>query len=299
MTPSHSARAIARLAARQHGYVTTAQLTAAGLTRHQIATRVRHGWLIRRHVGVYAVGHVPRTLHARLVAAVLALGVDATASHRAGGAVWEVVRGPVPVEVIVPTHAGVRSRDGIVVHRIPLRDDERTVRDGVPVTSLVRTVLDLAAVQRVRQVEWTFEEAQVRHHLHPEVLAAAAVSRRGCRGTAHVWTVLDGAVDPAGVASRLELRFLRLCAAHGIERPEVNVEQGVWTPDFHWPRAGVIVETDGGEFHRTVAARRRDARKDRALSAGGTSIMRLDWADVVDDPAATAARVRRLLAAPR
>ena len=91
--------------------------------------------------------------------------------------------------------------------------------------------------------------------------------------------------------SVLELRSLRLCAASGIARPHVNVRIGAWTPDFLWPESGLAVETDGFEFHRTAAARRRDAIKDEFLRGIGLTVLRLSWADVTERPAQTAARI--------
>ena len=107
--------------------------------------------------------------------------------------------------------------------------------------------------------------------------------------------MLDGAVDPAGVRSILELRFLRLCAAHGIARPLVNERLGKWRPDFLWPDSGVAVETDGARFHRTAAKRARDAQKDAVLASLGLVVLRLTWADVTESPGRTADRVRALL----
>ena len=89
----------------------------------------------------------------------------------------------------------------------------------------------------------------------------------------------------------LELRFLRMCAAHGIPRPQVNVRIGEWTPDFYWPEWGLIVETDSVAFHSTAAASARDARKDEAMRALGLTCVRLTWAEVVEPPAETARRI--------
>ena len=117
------------------------------------------------------------------------------------------------------------------------------------------------------------------------------ISRPRQRGNGKLRLVLQGAVDPAAVRSVLELRFLRLCDAHGIPRPHVNVRMGEWTPDFYWPDWGLIVETDGVAFHRTAAARQRDARKDEAMGARGLIVLRLTWADVTERAAETARRI--------
>ena len=288
-------RAVSRLATTQHGNVTTHQLRGIGVTRRMQDRLVAAGWLIPRHRAVLAVGHVPHTRESRWMAAVLALGDGAVLSHRAAGGHWDILRGAVPTEVTIPQSWGCRHRDGLVVHRMPLPPAHVTTRDGIPVTSLLRTLLDLAMVLPRRRLADAFEQAQVIHHLPPEPLAAEVLCRRGYRGNARLRTILAGAVEPAEVRSILELRFLRMCSAHGIPRPLVNHPYGIWTLDFFWPEAGLVVETDGHAFHRTAAARRRDARKDRELRQLGLLVERLTWADVVEAPEVTAARLHRSL----
>jgi very-short-patch-repair endonuclease len=99
---------------------------------------------------------------------------------------------------------------------------------------------------------------------------------------------LAGAVDPKDVFSVLELRFLRMCAAHGLPRPQVNTRIDEWTPDFFWPEWGLVVETDSVAFHSTASEKQRDALKDEALRARGLVVLRLMWAEVVGRPAETA-----------
>lgn len=292
MRGSDDTRRVAKLARRQHGNVTFAQLRAADLSARTIELRVEQGWLIRRHTGVFAVGHVPSTRESRWSAAVLALGEGAALSYFASGAHWRIVNGAVQTHVTVPTIAGHRDRDGIVVHRQPLPEAHCATHKGIRCTNLLRTLLDLAAVLPLHGLGTCFEEAQVIHKLRPEILAAEVLSRRGHRGSGKLKVILANAVDPAGVRSILELRFLRMCAAHGIPRPLVNEKIDGWIPDFLWPEAMLIVETDGVDFHRTAAKRRRDAVKAAYFEALGFTIIRLRWADVVERPFETAARIQ-------
>jgi very-short-patch-repair endonuclease len=286
-------RRLAGLAARQHGNVTRGQLRELGLTRREIDTRCEAGWLIPRHTRVFALGYVPVERESAWHAGVLALGNGAVLSHTAAAALWGLVRGGGVTEVTVPTTAGHCKRDGILVHRQQLPEQHVTTHRGIPVTTPIRTLLDLAAVASVSVLFRAFEQAQVRLHMPPAPLAAEVIARPRRRGNAKVRRVLAGSVDPAAVRSVLELRFLRMCAARGIARPRVNVRIGEWTPDFLWPEWRLVVETDGYEFHRTAAARRRDARKDEAMRGLGLTVVRLTWADVVGRPAATAQRIRR------
>lgn len=295
MTASGSARAVARLGARQHGHVTTRQLQALGWQRWTIATKIDQGLLIPRHRGVYAVGHSPRTREARWMAAVLSAGSHGVLSHRAAAALWGIVDGAVVTDITVPPRAGHRVRLSATVHRSAIPPEHITRRDGIPVTTLVRTLLDLASVYRLPRLARAFENAQVRHGMPPEPLAAEVISRRGYRGNARLRTILAGAVDPESVRSILELRFLRLCSAHDIDRPLVNHELGRWTVDFLWPKRRLVVETDGVRFHRTAAQRTRDRERDEGLCAEGFRVLRLQWADVVERPAATATGIRAAL----
>ena len=161
---------------------------------------------------------------------------------------------------------------------------------GIRCTTTCRTILDVAA-SAPRLLADCFEEAQVRHRLTPDELAVALVLRRGYRGTARMRRLLDGAVDPGKVQSRLELRFLKLCNAYGLPRPQTQVHLGRWPVDFYFPDGRVAVETDGLRFHASAAKRRRDVRKGRDIEAGGDLLVRLVWADVVEDAPAAAARV--------
>jgi hypothetical protein len=227
-------RAVAALATRQNGNVTHRQLVAAGLSRDEIAQRRDVGWLFRRHTGVFAVGHVPAGRESGWHAGVLALGDGAVLSHTSAAALWGMVGGTAVTEVIVPTQAGHPKRDGIVVHRQPLAEADATTHRGVPVTTPIRTLLDLAAVASLGMLSRAFEQAQVRLHVPPAPLAAEVISRRGQRGNGK----------------------------------------------------------DGVAFHRTAAARRRDAEKDAAMRALGVTVLRLTWAEVTERPAETVRRIR-------
>jgi very-short-patch-repair endonuclease len=291
MRPRDDIRVLAGLASRQNGNITHPQLLDAGLSAEQIKRLRRAGWLIPRHTGVYAVGYVPAARESAWHAAVLALGRGAVLSYASAAALWGMVRATAIIEVTVPTTAGHVKRDGIVVHRQRLPAEHVTARNGIPVTTPIRTLLDYAAVAPLNAVFRAFEQAQVHLHIPPAPIAAEVIARPRARGNGKLRRVLAGAVDPADVLSVLELRFLRMCAAHGLPRPQVNVRMGEWMPDFYWPEWGLVVETDSVAFHGTAGARERDARKDAALRALGLDVLRLTWADVVEQPAGTARRI--------
>jgi very-short-patch-repair endonuclease len=291
MRPRDDIRALAGLASRQNGNVTHHQLLDAGLSSEQIKRLRRAGWLIPRHTGVYAVGYVPDARESAWHAAVLALGAGAVLSYASAIALWGMGRATAIIEVTVPTTAGHVKRDGIVVHRQRLPPEHVTVYRGIPVTTPIRTLLDYAAVAPLNALFRAFEQAQVHLHIPPAPIAAEVIARPRARGNGKLRRVLTGAVDPKDVRSVLEIRFLRMCAAHGIPRPKVNVRMGEWTPDFYWPEWGLIVETDSVAFHSTAWEQQRDALKDDAMRALGLDVLRLRWAEVVGRPAETARRI--------
>jgi hypothetical protein len=291
MRPRDDIRALAGLASRQNGNVTHPQLLDAGLSSEQIKRLRRAGWLIPRHTGVYAVGYVPDARESTWHAAVLALGAGAVLSYASAAALWGMARATAIIEVTVPTTAGHVKRDGIVVHRQRLPPEHVTTHRGIPVTTPIRTLLDYAAVAPLNALFRAFEQAQVHLHIPPAPIAAEVIARPRARGNGKLRKVLEGAVDPKDVRSVLEIRFLRMCAAHGIPRPQVNVRMGEWTPDFYWPEWGLIVETDSVAFHSTAWEQQRDAEKDMAMRALGFNVLRLMWAEVVGQPAETGRRI--------
>jgi len=151
--------AIARVAERQYGVVARAQLIALGLGPDAIDHRLHRKRLHPLYRAVYAVGQRQLRREARWMAAVLAYGPGTILSHRAGGAHWQIVRAAGTCEVTIATPR--RSRPGVTVHRAALPADEITVHEGVPITTVPRTLFDLAAVLPQRQLERAINEAEV------------------------------------------------------------------------------------------------------------------------------------------
>ena len=133
------------LAGRQHGIVKGRRVREAGLSRRQIERRVEAGWLVPKYQGVYAVGHTALTDKSHLIAAVYACGEEALASPRAAGKLWGILRGSQPIEVTAPR--GFKPKKGFVLHRSRLiHEEDRALIHNIPVTSLARTLVDLADV---------------------------------------------------------------------------------------------------------------------------------------------------------
>jgi hypothetical protein len=235
------------------------------------------------------------------MAAVLAAGPGAALSHRSAAASWDLrssSRGP--VDVTAPRQ---RVRPGIQVRRAALAPDEITTRDGIPITTVARTLLDLAAVLPPSQLERAVERAEALGLADTVPLAALLERHGGRRGTAALREVLQGGVQPVLTREELEARFLTFLDAHDLPRPAVNEDlhlAGRWIqPDFLWREQRLIVELDGHETHRTRAAFERDRERDRILQAAGWRVVRITWRQLHEDPDAIAADLLRLLVAPR
>jgi very-short-patch-repair endonuclease len=267
---------LARIAALQHGVVSLRQLEAAGLSRHAVAKRAQKGRLHRVHQGIYAVGHIAPNLHGRWMAAVLACGEGAVLSHGSAAALWKLLR-PIdgPVHVSIPTPHGRRSRKGIRLYRrVSLAPSAGrrlvTRRDGIPVTTVPRTIEDL------------------RGSLPPRLV------RRAIRQAEFMGLRLDG-IETNRTRSDLEELFLRLCEKHGLPRPEVNVKAGEWEVDFLWRDRRLVVEIDSFTYHRGSVAFQDDHARDLDLRCLGLAIHRFTEEQLEKEPGRVVADVARAL----
>jgi predicted transcriptional regulator of viral defense system len=155
---------IAALADAQYGIVSRAQLVYAGLTRNEIDHRVAMQRLRLMHRGVYAVGHRRLTVQGRWMAAVLACGKGTVLSHESAAALRELRRvGSGAIHVTVPGVTGRKRRTGIRLHRsTTLTARDVTVHEGIPVTTVARTIIDLARVLPTDALEKVVDRADQR-----------------------------------------------------------------------------------------------------------------------------------------
>jgi very-short-patch-repair endonuclease len=229
--------------------------------------------------------------------AVLALGPQAVLSHGPAGAHWEIVRWSGGSEVTTP-RAGVRSRRGIRVHEALLPPDEITVHHGIPVTTVPRTLFDLAAVLPERQLERALNEAEVLRRWDELSLDRLLQRYPRRKGTRAIGAVLHKRRESATVTrSELEERFLALIDRVGLPRPEINVPIEGFEVDAVWRGARVVAELDGRSTHATVEAFERDRERDRLLQVAGWRPIRVTARQLASDPAALVADFRELLAA--
>ncbi len=290
--------AIAQLAAKQHGVVSFGQLRSAGLSVGAINARVRAGRLHRLHRGVFAVGHTNLSHDGRCMAALLSLGSGTALSHVTAAARWAVrPSASASIHVTVPTEGGRLKRLGIVIHRsTTLRPEDVVDLDGLPVTSVARTLLDLAGGLAAGPLERAVERS-----LHLRLFDLAAVrsvlaANRTRRGAATLARIVDTIHDePAVTRSKLEGRMRDLCDAHGIPRPEVNVLVEGLEVDFFWRPQKLIVETDGHETHGTRTAFEHDRARDARLTARGYRVVRSTHRQLLHDPGFVAATLVALI----
>ena len=284
------------MAEQQWGVVARRQLSALGVSRHTADHWLRAGRLHRVHQGVYALGHTALRPEGHRLAAVLACGPGAVLSHRTAAAHWGLLRtDQTRIDVTAPR--GRHGAPGIRLHRSRSLDAQDTTHhQGIPTTSVSRTLLDLAATARPSELERALAQSErlrlYDHHATTDVIARA----NGHRGT----QVLAQATSrkPKWTQNEWEAEFLNLIRQAGLPEPETNdalhvPDHGLCEPDFHWPQHHVIVETDGFETHGTRQAFRNDRAKDAALTAAGHSILRFTRDD---EPALALKRLRAVLA---
>ena len=289
-------RSLATLATCQHGVVTRRQLRALGFGDRAIDERLASRRLTPLHRGVFSVGHGALGVAGVRLGAVLALGPTAVLSHRSAAALWEVrPTASTRVEVTVPGRAR-RRRDGLVIHltRV-LPEAHRTVRDGTPVTTVARTLVDLADVLATGGLRRAIERAERQELLDMAALHDVIERCQGRRGLRRLVPLLAGYEPAPPVRSELERLFLELCEAHELPRPLVNAVVAGYEVDASWPQARVAVELDGDAYHRTKADRRRDRARDLALSLAGYVVLRFDFWQVSGQGDAVAAAVRAAL----
>jgi very-short-patch-repair endonuclease len=271
--------AIGELASRHYGVVSLAQLLELGLSRAAVEARLKRKRMVALHRGVYAVGHTALTIESHFIAAVYACGPGALLSYRCAGAVPGLLRwSPQTIDVTV---AGERkARKGITVHRSrALGEADRTVVDGIPTTSVARTIVDLADVLTEERLAKLIGRAEVLRVFDLRALERAWVAGR--RGEHRLGRVLAAyQPEPHLLRSKAERRLKQLCAQHHLPQPQFNVQVAGYEVDVYWPDAGFVVEFDGARTHQTIHAFHDDRRRDRALATQGIQVARVTWPDL-------------------
>jgi very-short-patch-repair endonuclease len=289
-------RKIAELGDRQHRVVAIRQLVALGFGRGAIEHRLSSGYLHTLYRGVYAVGCATVSRRGAIMAAALACGENAIASHHAAALVWGL---RLSDRSVIDVTAG-RSRHGqpgIKLHRVRVLHPEDCGRvDGIPVTSVPRTILDLAEVLQPHQLANVVTEAEARRVFDLRAVERLMARSSGRRGMRPLRLLLDSYAEPPVTRSVLERVLLRVCADAGILRPQTNVIVAGHRVDALWPEQRLVAEIDSRTHHMTLAAFEEDRKRDADLMLAGYRVLRITWRRLRVEPAAVADTLRRLLA---
>jgi very-short-patch-repair endonuclease len=285
-------RELARIAYAAHGVVTRRELLRAGITAAEIKQRLRAGALLREHPGVYRVGHRAPSIEARYLAAVLACGDGALLSGLAAGHLLGLVKGSAPPpEVTTPTErrvAGVATRRSRRLH-----PSDATTSRRIPVTTVARTLVDLAAVLGSGDLARACHEAGVLHGTTPAAVERVLIRRPNSAGAAKLRAIMRG--DVRVTLSRLERRFLDRLGAARLPFPDTNRAAGGRRVDCRWPDHRLTVELDGYRYHHSRHAWEQDRQREREARARGDEFRRYTYGDVFERPRLMLAELRELL----
>jgi very-short-patch-repair endonuclease len=287
-------RNLGRIARAQHSLIARHQALRAGVTDDMLQEWVKAGRLERVHAGVYRMAGSVIDWQQQVLAAVLAC--DGVASHRSAARIWGL-HDYDDVEITVPRNRRGIARD-VVVHRSgDLGARHVTRREGIPVTTPMRTLVDLGAVDR-HAVPEALERAVIAKVCSVLAVERALddVARKGRRGAGVIRRVLDeralGRARPDGL---LETRMARLFREHGLPMPRFQYKAGRYILDFAYEDLRLAIEVDGFEVHGTPLALQRDLARQNALVAAGWTVLRFTWFDVVRRPEWVATQIGDVL----
>lgn len=265
-----------RTAQRQFGVISLEQLLDCGLSYQQVQRLAARGHLHRIHRGVFAVGHRRLVDQAHLTAALLACGPAAFLSHRTAAAVWGLrVVAVRAIEVTTPTGG---PRRGLIVHRpsVEVPAAEVTTRNGLRVSTVARTLVELARREKPRELDRLITQAArtgVLDVAEVEGVLARHARRPGIVRLRRAFAAYRPGPDRK---SELEHAFDRLLAQHpDIPPPLRNVTIDGWEIDCYWPRQRLALELDGRPYHVAVADMEKDRVKDARLLAMDIRPMRI------------------------
>jgi predicted transcriptional regulator of viral defense system len=286
---------LARLAGEQHGVVSHQQLVELGYSEAAIGRGITSRRLHRIHRGAYAVGNPKPSTHGRCLAAVLACGRGAMLSHDSAAWLWGL-RSSCPSRTEVTLPARGHRRAGLHIHHSTILEPiDEAVREGIPTTSVARTLLDCAARGRRRRTDSLLERAERLDLLDiPEIEEILTRSGRHA-GKSRLARAVDLYRDPAFTRAGTERRFLEAVLKAGLPRPAINTFVAGHEVDAYWAKERFAVELDGYQTHGTRAAFERDPVRLEELKLEGIDAIRVTARRLEREPAQVAARLKVLL----
>jgi very-short-patch-repair endonuclease len=284
----------ARLAGKQHGVLSHAQVRASGISKQMVLRRIEAGRWRCLLPGVYRLEGSPVSWHQDLMAACLWSGNGAVASHRAAASLWRLDGfSPGPIELSSESHTR-QMRSGLVVHRVNvLSSADVTTISAIPVTNPTRTVVDLGSVVEIELLEQALDDA-LRKGLTSLPRLRWTVERlqsRGRRGIGPLRQLLSqrraGEIAPA---SALEARLIKLLSNSGLPKPKRQYEirdrgKLIARVDLAYPELRLAIEADGYRYHSGRAAWQRDLVRRNALTNQGWRLLHVTWEDLRSRPA--------------
>jgi very-short-patch-repair endonuclease len=286
-------RALADLAGRQGGVVAMWQLLDLGFSEDTVQRWLACGRLHRIHRGVYALGHEAIGLKGRLMGAVIACGRDAALSHRSAAAWWALLPSDRPLVDV--TDAARHRRKGIDAHQMQLHARDLTVHEDIPVTTIARTLLDLAEVVPQRRLAKAVETAERRNLFDLTSVQDVLQRSPGRRGHRQLRSLLSHYTTAPLTRSELEEAFWELVHEEDLPRPQGNASVGPYEVDFLWQDQKVVVELDSWEYHGTREAFERDRERDLELQLAGYTVIRVTHRRLTQDRTRLARQLRTLL----
>jgi hypothetical protein len=273
-----------RLARRQHGVLTRTDLETLGFSKMAIEHRLSTGRLHLISRGVYAVGRRELTPHGRWTAAVLVCGDGAVLSHRSAAELWGIGREKSGrIDVSVRRRCKI-ERDGLKVRsRLSLPSQNLVRRHGIPVTTPVQTLIDLATELRTLRLERAVNEADQLDLVDPETLREALNTYVGMPGVKTFRTLLDRHTFRLS-DSDLEIFFRPLALGAGFALPLSKYWVLGHEVDFWFPDHGLVVEADGLRYHRTAAQQARAVKRDQTHTAASLRVLRFTHWQIAHEP---------------
>lgn len=282
--------ALLRVAADQHGVISRSRAVRAGLSADQIERRVRSGRWERVLPGVYRIEGAPPTWRAKLSAVSLWAGPGAVFSHRTAAALWGFARFKEGGAVHVTLRRRAQDPEGVVAHRAAgLGSADVGAAQGLRVTSVLRTLLDLSATEAESDVRASVDEALRRKWTTTEKLQSFVARNARHRGVAFLAKLLQEYLGGDGpTESELEAQVQELLEAEGFPRASRQQSQLVAGRrrrlDFTFPGTKVVIEADGYAWHSSPIAFERDRARVSALTARGFRVLQWTWAALHERP---------------
>ena len=271
------------LAKRDHHVVTREELLGLGYSDEAIRHRVRTGRLHRKARGVFAVGSPNLTKYGRWMVAIKRCGPGAVLSSLSAAVLWGIwAREGHQIHVTVPRVRNPRAK-GVKVSRRDLPRGSVTKHHGIPVTSLVQTLIDLATVLHREHLEHVIGQADAKNLLHADTLREELERRKGQRGVALLIEILDRDAFVL-THSKLERMFLPLAQRAGLPKPKAQRQLGRHRVDFFFEELDLVVECDSLRYHRTQFQQREDRARDHAHLLAGRACVRFTHYQVAHEP---------------